>query len=294
MKNYDKLKSHKLAKENMRFQKKKIFILLAVFLAVFLLFSDVCYSQDTTRHLTIKNYNENTSFIGADQSGTIGIKINNETKSGIYQFSFNCIRADATLCQYDICIASTFASSSCLQYAVNNTQCGSTQMWSPYRDVISTSYKFNPPYVMEANTDYWLLFVGTNICTSFFYGTSNINLYDYETYRSGELQNNFDLASQIMTTTTPEIIASSTGECPDCTNNCFCGGISGATTSTSSIITDTFLDDNDISTIKSVSGVVDNKNYTIYYFPFLLFIYIFIILIVCLLVIYIFKIIRKK
>ena len=82
--------------------------------------------------------------------------------------------------------------------------------------------------------------------------------------------------------------------CPDCTNNCFCGSSSGATTSTSTIMSDLFLKDNDISTIKAVSGFSDNKNYTIYYLPFLLFLYIFVIIFVCLIIFYTFLRIKFK
>lgn len=65
-------------------------------------------------------------------------------------------------------------------------------------------------------------------------------------------------------------------------------------TPTSSIMTDDFLKNNDISTIKSVSGNNAGVNYTIYYLPVILFLYIFAILFICLVIIYIFKRLKRK
>lgn len=301
MKNYDKLKSHKSAQENMRFsetQKKNIFISITVFCAVFLFLINTCNAQTVNNYYEIKNSYDLASAGSSGNQGTLGIKINYPVQTGLYGFSFNCIRGDATTCQYNLCIASGKTSGTCLRTAVNAVQCASTQTWTGGKDDLffTTDYKINPPYIMQANTDYWLLAVGTNACSSNFYGTSDINKYNYVSLMRGYESTEFDLASQIIATTTPAETSTSTpsSACPDCTNNCFCGSISGATTSTSTIFNDSFLDDSDISTIKSVSGIVGDKNYTIYYSPFLLFIYIFILLFVSLIIIYIYRIIRKK
>lgn len=265
MKNYDKLKSPTLAKTNRRFQKKKIFILLAVFVTAFLLSFNIC--RATTLYYqpiydTIWDYSPSDpdeewwAYINLDnafQLNSIWIKILVDTQETI-----------TGACNFQVEVQNKLGK-----------QC----------EVQDGGIDFNVPFApLEQVVDqvFPIIGGGENQCSNFkiddyfslhFHLLCSADTPFFHFYGADALQ------------WRPYIKLDYDKFTP---NECV------ATTSTSTIITDLFLKDNDISTIKAVSGFSDNKNYTIYYFPFLLFIYIFIILIVCLSIIYIFKIIRKK
>jgi hypothetical protein len=264
----------------MRFQKKNIFILLAVFLADFLCFNINkvygSYMGITTEQLL----NGNQASLTYQQEIIQSFKASGEF---IYGLEVSCQSAGANA-SATICLTNSSTSpASCLSY----------EAW--FSCLTAKAWRFAyiyPPYQIASGTTLYLRFQHREWAQTIY-----VNGQCGDVYTDGQLTDrklscgDGDLAFKIygIRANCPDCV-----NCSDCINNCICGETSGATTSTSTIISDTFLDDNDISTIKSVSGAVGDKNYTIYYFPFLLFIYIFIILIVCLSVIYIFKIIRKK